>query len=114
MPYTCVKRDLHPGTRQPIHDGSYLLFRALRSEVESALASDKINDDPTLPGVWNDGRQHESGRETGDDWFVWQPTIGPASPLRPGKRSTKDVQRGLGLGLAALAAQLCWQVPPRR
>ena len=71
------------------------------------MARDKINDDPTLPGVWNDGRTHELEEDTGSDWFVWQPTIGPASPLRSGKRSAKDVQRGLGLGLAA---RLCWRV----
>ena len=74
------------------------------------MAHDKINDDPTLPGVWNDGRQHEQEHETGSDWLVTSPTIGPASPLRPGRRSSKDVQRGLGLGLPSLAAQLCWQV----
>lgn len=77
------------------------------------MARDKINDDPTLPGVWNDGRQHENERDTGDDWLVTQPTIGPAKSLRPGKRTAKDVQRGLGLGLPSLAARLCWRISRR-
>ena len=75
------------------------------------MARDKINDDPTLPGVWNDGRTHELEEETGSDWFIWQPTIGPAKSLRPGKRSSKDVLRSVDPGASSLASRLCWVVP---
>jgi len=71
---------------------------------------DMASKHPTTLGVWNEGRHTEDENETGSDWLITQPTIGPASPLRPGKRSSKDVQRGLGLGLPSLASQLCWQV----
>lgn len=40
------------------------------------MARDQINDDPTLPGVWNDCRTHELREDTGSDWFVWQPAPG--------------------------------------
>ncbi len=75
---------------------------------------DMVSKHPITLGVWNEDRQAEDEGETGSDWLITQPTIGPASPLRPGKRSSKDVQRGLGLGLPSLAAQLCWRLPPRR
>jgi hypothetical protein len=70
------------------------------------MDADEICRAPALPEECGD----EGERETGSDWFVWKPTIGPASPLRPGQRISKDVQRGLSLGLPSLAAQLCWRV----
>jgi len=70
------------------------------------MEADEMYRAPALPEECGD----ENEPETGSDWYVWSPTIGPASPLRPGRRSSKDVQRGLGLGLPSLAAQLCWKV----
>jgi hypothetical protein len=73
------------------------------------MDADEMYRAPALPEDFGE----EGEREIGSDWFVWSPTIGPASPLHPGSRSTKDVMRSLDPGGAPLASRLCWRVSGR-
>jgi len=74
------------------------------------MDADEMYGAPALPEEPGDDNEHQ----TGSDWFIWEPTIGPASPLRPGSRSPKGLMRSLDPGGAgSLASQLCWRISPR-
>jgi hypothetical protein len=74
------------------------------------MDADEMYRAPALPENCGD----EGARETGSDWLITSPTIGPAPPLRPGSRSPKGLMRSLDLGGAgSLASMLCWRISPQ-
>ena len=86
--------------------------------MEEFASSEEIKVPPSYTYQDERGiREKISDRAEEDEvgsWPITEPTIGPASPLRPGKRSAKDVMRGLDPGEAgSLASRLCWKISPR-
>ncbi len=74
------------------------------------MEADEMYRAPALPEECGD----ENEGETGSDWYVWSPTIGPSNhlPAAPGSPSTIDP---LSIATAiSLAAQLCWRVWKQR